>query len=378
MTTRHISKSATAILWGRAAGRCEFAGCNQVLWKSPVTQEPVNIAQMAHIYSFSPKGPRGRGAVSDGGLNAVGNLLLVCHACHRKIDQKQDGGRYPAALLRQMKQDHERRIEIVTGVAIDRRSTVLLYGANIGQHSSPLNFEEAASAMFPAAFPDADQAIELGAANSGTTDRDETYWEMESRQLRTLFERRVRERVSDGEITHLSVFGIAPQPLLILLGTLLGDIVPASVYQRHREPPTWAWPTSPSITEFLIHEPTSAVGPAALVLGVSATITPDRIRAVLGDDACIWSVSVSEPHNDMLKSPQQLSQFRALMRSLLDRIKAAHGQRAPLHIFPAAPVSVAIELGRVRMPKADMSWEVYDQVNALGGFVRAISLTQKD
>jgi len=119
-------------------------------------------------------------------------------------------------------------------------------------------------------------------------------------------------------------------------------------------------------------------GPAALVLSVSATITPDRIRAIVGDDVCIWSVSVAKPHNDVLKSPQQLSQFRALMRSLLDRIKAAHGQTVPLHIFPAAPVSVAIELGRVRMPKADMPWEVYDQINALGGFVRAVSLTQKD
>src|ERR1700722_14428431 len=197
--TRYISKSTTAILWGRAAGRCEFAGCNQPLWKSPVTQEPVNIAQMAHIYSFSSQGPRGRGTISDRELNAVGSVLLVCHACHRKIDHIQDGGRYSAALLRQMKQDHERRIEIVTGVAIDRRSSVLLYGANIGQHSSPLNFEEAASAMFPTAFPDADQAIELGIANSGTTDQDAAYWQTERRQLRTLFARRIRERVRDVE-----------------------------------------------------------------------------------------------------------------------------------------------------------------------------------
>jgi hypothetical protein len=232
--------------------------------------------------------------------------------------------------------------------------------------------------MFPAAFPDADQPIELGAANSGTSDRDETYWQSESRRLRTLFERRIRERVSDGEITHLSVFAIAPQPLLILLGTLPGDIVPASVYQRHREPPTWAWPTSPSMTEFLVQVPPSTAGPAALVLSISATITPDRIRAVVGDDTCIWSVSIAKPHNDVLKSAQQLSQFRAVMRPLLDRIKAAHGQAVPLHIFPAAPISVPIKLGRIRMPKADMSWEIYDQINALGGFVRALSLTQKD
>ena len=50
--TRHISLPVQRMLWGKAAGRCEFAGCNQPLWKSPVTQEQVNIAENAHIYSF--------------------------------------------------------------------------------------------------------------------------------------------------------------------------------------------------------------------------------------------------------------------------------------------------------------------------------------
>jgi hypothetical protein len=376
--TRTITKPVTAMLWGRAAGRCEFAGCNQPLWKSSVTQEVVNIAQMAHIYSFSPIGPRGRVSVTSSELNAISNLLLVCHACHRQIDQKADGGRYTAAILQQMKQDHESRIELVTGVPIARRSTVLLYGANIGTYSSPLNFEAAASAMFPSAFPSSDQPIKLGAVNSGTNDRDDAYWEVESTRLRVLFERRVRERLVDGDVTHLSVFALAPQPLLILLGALLGDIVPASVYQRHREPPTWAWPPSAPDVPFTVLKPSSTTGTPVLVLSVSATVTPDRITRILGPDACIWSVAVPMPHNDIVKSEQQLAQFRALMRPLLDQIKAAHGQSVPLHIFPAAPVSVAIELGRIRMSKADMPWELYDQVNALGGFVRVLSVSQKD
>src|SRR5262249_25025860 len=57
--SRSISIAAQNFLWGRAAGRCEFAGCNKPLWKSSVTSERVNIAQKAHIYSFSEEGPRG-------------------------------------------------------------------------------------------------------------------------------------------------------------------------------------------------------------------------------------------------------------------------------------------------------------------------------
>ena len=59
--TRYIKKEVERELWARAAGRCQFNGCNRILYKSPVTQERVNISEKAHIYSFSEDGPRGWG-----------------------------------------------------------------------------------------------------------------------------------------------------------------------------------------------------------------------------------------------------------------------------------------------------------------------------
>jgi hypothetical protein len=361
------------MLWGRAAGRCEFDGCNRILSRSSVTQEQVNIAQKAHIYSFSESGPRGHEGIDDQ-LNSVENLMLVCHECHRKIDQHEDGGRYTPELLREMKARHERRIELVAGIIPGRRSSVLLYGANVGQHRSPLSFSEAAATMFPDRYPAEPTPMSLGTVNSSFQDRHRDFWTVEATQLVTQFERRVRERVADRDIDHLSVFALAPQPLLILLGTLLGDIVPADVYQRHREPPTWSWPETATLQPFEVQEPEGISGPPALVLGLSATVTPDRIAAVVGPDASIWSVSVPRPHNELIKSREQLAQFRSIARTLLDRIKAVHGQTTPISVFPAASVSVAVELGRVRMPKADAPWKIFDQVNDRGGFIHAFDI----
>jgi hypothetical protein len=362
------------MLWGRSAGRCEFAGCNEILWKSPVTQEQVNAAEKAHVYSFSSMGPRGNDGVSRRHLNDIQNLMLVCHRCHRKLDQKRDGGRYKVWLLQQMKAEHEQRIERVRGISTDKKRYVLLYGANVGEHSSPLNYREAAPALFPDRYPASDHPIELSTLKSSFSDRDEEFWAMEAENLRRKFDRQVRERLATGDIRHLSVFSVAPQPLLILLGTLLGDIVPADVYQRHREPPTWDWPLGKSSPRFTVVTPPATSSPPALVLALSGTIMPERVTSVLGLDASIWTVTVAKPHNDLAKSRDQLSQFRGLMRSVLDRIKAVHGQPTVLHVFPAAPLSLAIELGRVRMPKAEMPWQIYDQVNALGGFVPAVRL----
>jgi len=75
-----------------------------------------------------------------------------------------------------------------------------------------------------------------------------------------------------------------------------------------------------------------------------------------------------------VKSPKQLSDIRTLFRQLFDEIKAIHGQNTLLHVFPVMPVSLAVELGRARSPKADMPWRIYDQVNGLGGFVPALEI----
>jgi len=229
--TRSITGPTQSLLWGRAAGRCEFSGCNRLLGQSVVTQEQVNVAEKAHIYAFSADGPRGNDGVSAEMLNSVDNLMLVCHDCHRTIDQRRDGGRYSVDRLQKMKHDHEQRVEIATGIDVDRRSHVLLFGTNVGEHSSPLKFGDAAEAMFPDRYPAERRAVVLGTHNNPLGERDAAFWTTESESLRRFFNLRVRERLAIGEIGHLSVFAFAPQPLLVLLGTLLGDIVQADIYQ---------------------------------------------------------------------------------------------------------------------------------------------------
>ena len=59
----------------------------------------------------------------------------------------------------------------------------------------------------------------------------------------------------------------------------------------------------------------------------------------------------------------------------MDRIKAAHGQDSMLHLFPAVPVSIAVEIGRVWMPKADLPLRIYDQNPRTGGFSMTFDIT---
>lgn len=370
--SRHIPESVRLMLWGRAAGRCEFSGCNQSLCRHPLTQETVNLADTAHIVGFSEDGPRGESELSEELAKDITNLMLLCKNCHRTVDENSES--YPVELLKAMKEAHEKRVELATEITEDRRSHILLYGANVGNHAAPLSFQKAAAAMFSERYPASRDPMSIGLVNSSFRDKTPDFWTMEAAQLRAQFAEQVAPRLARGDIEHLSIFGFAPQPLLMLLGFLISDIPAAEVYQLHREPPNWCWQPHVDVAEFAVEEPDRTDGPPALVLAISATVTDDRITAALGDDAAIWRITVPEPHNDVLKSREQLVDFRQKIRPVMDRIKAQYGGDTLLHIFPAAPLAVAIDFGRIIMPKADMPLRVYDENREVGGFVHALDI----
>ena len=374
MSVSYIPEHVKCRLWGKAAGLCEYAGCNHRLYLDALTKAEFNAAYIAHIIADKPRGPRGDPVLSHKLKADISNLMLMCDQHHRLID-KVDVEGHPVHRLRDMKALHERRIQNVTNIDADKESHVLLYGANVGEHASPLTYEKAREAMAPEWFPADTAPITLGMFNSVLRDGSSNFWRVETNQLRAKFCQEVRSRLDSGGIRHLSVFAFAPPPLLMLLGYLLSDIPAAEVYQLHREPQDWKWQGHPEDWGYIVQRPDDGVtGQPALVLALSATITDDRIAAVLGEDTPIWRVTVPEPHNDFLKSRKQLRQFREAIRLLMDEIKARHGEDVLLHVFPAAPVAIAVEMGRVIMPKADLRLSVYDQNRSRGGFVHALDL----
>lgn len=374
--TRNIKSETTRELWARSAGRCQFEGHNAILYKSEVTQESVNLAQQAHIYSFSQNGPRGWGPFKKflHKLNEVSNLMLMCHGCHQKIDNDKEGSRYSANLLLKWKEEHEKRIEIVTGIASDKRSHVILYGANIGNEKSPIKYHECIEAMFPDAYPATERPNNIS-MQSALKDDSETYWEAESKNLLQLYSTKILPLIEEDECKDFSIFALAPQPLLIKLGSILTDKIHVKIYQPQREPKGWKWQESRKI-DFIVNNPDvpNASHSVALVFSLSAKISYDRITKVLGTDVDIWEISIEEPYNNFLRSEDQLSSFRDVARKLMTKMAEVYGHDFPIHIFPAMPVACALEIGRIRMPKAEMPWIIYDENHETKTFNKAIAI----
>lgn len=368
-----IPDEVSTRLWVAAGGRCQFNGCNKPLWRNNRTMEQLNLAYRAHIYAFAPGGTRYDKVLSPKLKTEFRNLMLVCGTCHRTFDSKRFEKRYTPDVLIEMKRAHEARIEFVTGIAPEKRSDVVLYGAKIGEHDSPLNFDTAAEAMFPARYPAMDKGIELSLASKAFKDKDAEYWKIEDSHLVSLFAQNVKARKSNGA-GHFSVFALAPIPLLIRLGSLLGEITEATTYQLHRYPTTWKWLEETGAVRHVLQKGKPGGDTVALKLELSASIADDRVRAVLGDACSIWSITHPVPGNDYLRRLSDLEDLKATMREALRGILLSDPTAKGIHVFPAMPVSAAVELGRVWMPKADHSLILYDEY---GGFHHALTIERE-
>ncbi len=373
MSKTNIPEKVKVQLWTLSGGRCEYSGCNKALWRDDLTMAKMNKAYIAHIIADSPDGPRGDMVRSPLLAKSFSNLMLMCDEHHRLID-KEDVDGHLEKLLVQMKKEHEKRVELLTSLIPQNKTHLVFYGSNIGNQGSPLCFQSSAQAVLPDKFPNDNYGIELGIKNSLIKDKEDLFWELELKNLERQFQENIEPIKIHNSVKSFSLFGLAPQPLLIKLGTLFTDLYDVDVYQRHREPASWKWQNKNDFKGFKLIKPVDYDGIPILNISLSATITNDRIEKLFSSKTSIWTITHDKPNNDFLKSKSILSEFRKICRHFFDTAKSKHGQDNILHIFPAMPVATSIEFGRIWMPKADMKLIIYDQNKYRDGFYKTIKI----
>jgi hypothetical protein len=334
----------------------------------------LNTAYIAHIVSDSPTGPRGHDIDSPRLTTDPENLMLMCDPHHREIDGVTTWRNYSIERLQAMKVAHEQRVAVVTAIDPDRACHVVRFAAGIGRNESPVAVDHIKTALLPERYPADGGWIDLDVPDLGVPDHDPTYWELHRKLLRQKFAEKVRGRLERGDIGRLAVFGLAPIPLLVELGRLISDISDAEVRQLLREPKGWSWDASPGRLVLNDRIPQGSGNAVALKLEVSGLIADSRVVSILGDDVSVWALTAADAHNDIIRSPDDLRLWRQRLRRILEEIKDRHGEAEVVHVFPAIPVSAAVELGRVWMPKAHLPMRIYDQNLAKGGFLAAFDV----
>ena len=384
MNTKLVVRARKAIpqgisrkLWVKSGGRCQYDGCNIPLWKDSLMQKDLNKSYISHIVAASEDGPRGDAILSEQLETSFDNLLLLCDECHRRID-KREVKAHTRKSLTAMKIKQERNVELLTGLTPDKKTQIVSFTAKIGSFEPSINFTDCVEATLPDYYPVTDNIIQLGTSNLAIKDNNQSYWEIHSNQLEEMVKQNIRPLISPDKKTHFSLFALAPQPLLIKLGTLFSELSICEIYQLHREPKqSWKWDNEADATEVQLYEPTEILSKPALIISLSDNVTDDRIFETLGNDVSIWKITVDMPNRNVLKSRQTLINFKNQVRNAYSKIKLHYAIDQPIHIFPVMPNSCAIETGRVWMEKADLPFIIYDQNSTNNGFCKTIEIKNK-
>lgn len=373
---RDVGPTTRVLLFAMAGGRCEFDGCCRYLLEHHLTKTAGNFAAIAHICAFSAKGPRASKRLDDRSVNALPNLMLLCPDCHKLVDD--DPKRFPVEVLRAQKKAHEDRIHMLTATRPDRHTVAVALTATVADRKVSISTAEIQQAVAPRYVGERDVVrIDLNSVPEEPTD---AYWSTARRTIERESSRLHSGVFEGGPARHVSVFAIAPIPLLVFLGRLISDKVPSTLYQRHRSSQEWRWKDSGPVIDFVTRSVQTGSDPTkvALVMSVSGRVPASDLAPHVDADFTVYELSPRgcEPGLQLLGREDSLRACQAAFLGALRHIVTNHQGATQLHLFPAIPAPVAVMVGRDLLPKRDPTVVLYDFNKAAGGFVRAFEVNQ--
>lgn len=357
----HIPSKVQKHLWLRAGGRCEFRGCNRILYEDNITKDPINEANIAHIVSWTETGPRGDRINSPRLAINIDNLMLTCPEHNHLIDSKENEGKYTVALLQEMKAEHEQAIRRVTDLATTRPKRVIELKSLIHGQRPFITEKEEADALFPF-YPKANRIIidlcditDLETAKKTIDQKIDSY--MKSYDGSELF----------------AAFIMAQIPLGCYLGYAIGNKVPVQTFQHFRDTETWIWRECSD--GFITKEPKRIddVTDVNLVINVSGLINMKQVPT----DCPTYTIEAVNPGFNFLQAWEQVVSFRRIYREMLDHIRCNHDETVTIHLFTATPNPINFEIGKGIMKNLDPTIILYDKVSDSTDYQRVMILHER-
>lgn len=352
--SREIKPATERMLWGVSAGICEFSGCTNKLFSHHVTKENVNLSEKAHIYAFSAGGKRPSLLRFTPKINDIDNLMLVCERCHKLIDSEDT--EYSAEQLMAMKKEHEDRIALLSSIKPDLQSEIVIYNANIANSSLKISDYAAKSAVVPKHYPARANPINFS-PDLKIYDNETNYWQIMEQHLErewVQYEPILRDK-------HISLFAIAPQPLLFKLGMLMNRNYNVEVRQSQGAIDNWSWRCdrqTANIGVDILPE-ISPEDDVVVTFELTAKLSEEELRAEFGRGT-IYRITTPSCDSEIIKGWRDLRAVIDEYRKVLNTIRETKRQNITIKLVPIAPVSVSIEAGRKTM-KGDPTIVIFDR-----------------
>lgn len=364
--TRKISDWSRLLLAVRAGGICEFDSCRAYLFEHHVTLDAKNFSEAAHIVAWSDGGPRGN-AARPVDINNVDNLMVMCPRCHKLVDAEPE--RFTVALLKSYKDAHEERMRHLTSLAPDMKTSVVQLKTLVRGQAVDIPLTEVTAAVAPR-YPVDRHGFLIDLTPIMAT--GPAYWEMARQCIRQKVGHLYDPGMEVERTQHISLFALAPIPLLVYLGSQLSNKIPVQLYQRHRDTEDWVWKRDGQVAEYRFHlrQEGSDRSKVGLLVSLSGAIDLETIPHDVRRDAYLYEITLADglPRPEFLRLERDLQRFKEVYETARRTIARDHGSIPELHLFAAVPAPVAIMCGRDLYPAVDPTLVVYQNDRATGGF----------
>jgi hypothetical protein len=364
-------------IWAKAAGRCAL--CATYLLTSSWEYGIFAAGQVAHIVGATDaKGsPRGDSPLSGEERAAAANLMLLCYPCHKKADL--DPEHYSCEYLIELKNEFEERVREVTNFASLEPTIVVRLTSPIRGHAAAITDAQVSESLryshLTYAGEDVRSATERIALD--VPEDVEGIWTTAVAQIEKKVDRAVRT-LEEGSARSLSVFALAPIPLLVKLGHRIGTKHSTHVFERHRidGDASYRWPDEEDVEPYFSvsagNSDPAATDVAAFV-SISAPVQSDRAPTEVQSLPIIKITVSGGPRPGLLQSPSALRRFAQAWREALQQVEELYPHVQRVHLLAATPVAASIELGRHLMHDAHPRLVVYQLDNAQR-YVRALTV----
>jgi 5-methylcytosine-specific restriction endonuclease McrA len=362
-----IKETVRNALWARTAGRCTI--CNRrLLGDSRTYLHSVLLAELAHNIGATegPDSPRRQSHDGVGDTESEENLLLLCHDCHKIIDDPSHIDFFPPEKLREIKESFERRIEMVTENGGLTRTAALRVGSQIRGSLALASQREVAETLLAVSYlglvetqRSGDFTCRIYGAAGGRG-----FWESAQQTIDDAL-KLVHQAIDKGDVEHISVFAIAPIPLLVYLGWNLDDKTPTRIFQKHRDQFVgWSWANQgdPVEFEFSATDSQANAEDVVLVCAITSEVNPAFLPEEIASAPRV-EIRPAEvaPDPTLISHEQSLVNFASQWRAALATAEARYPRARRWHLVASAPVTVAIEAGRAVMREAHPPVTVYER-----------------
>jgi hypothetical protein len=192
--------------------------------------------------------------------------------------------------------------------------------------------------------------ISVSPVKSNLEDSEDIHWQTAAHMQRVQFDQEIHPRIEENANCTIAYFGMAPIPLAIQMGYLIGPIKKVLVFQRHHETKAWEWKVGDgsviSINAKGIPLDTfEAVGDVIFRVKSSFDIHPELTTDIVKQHTKEVDIETTPYSKDIFSTEKQLMDFANKFSTAIDAVVTFLPKTDTIHLFAAVPVGLAFLLG---------------------------------